>query len=93
MIRKYPSLVAYAEVKNLALACATAYNASTQEATIEAEHALEAALLKHGLMTQDEAIDAIEYDGVDSPMTHDICHGVFILFDGGDTLTIYCDQE
>lgn len=91
---KYPSNEAKATIKGQALVCAkTNQTMESIDELNEAEADLEALLLKYGLMKPDQAIDDISYGPVGNIVTGKVCHAVYIVFDDGEQLAIYCNQE
>jgi hypothetical protein len=69
-------------VRDAALAAAGAYHTGTAEQQMEADMALEAALIAAGCMAEDEAIANIDWDGLDVGSSTE--HVAFITIVGDD---------
>jgi hypothetical protein len=82
---------ALTEIRIAALECAVAYNAKPNND--EEDMVLEAMLIKHGIMTEDEAVALIDFDGLVVDNDHE--HVLFIRIVGDeydDQLTIVAKE-
>lgn len=93
-MRDYPTPKVEREVKLAAHTRAVTYVVGTEAEVDEADAALEALLLKHGLMTPNESIEQIEQHAVEPKGKSEVFHCLFIKFEDNESIfAILCDAE